>query len=45
MVDLLDKYSQYVLIEGPGKVTFQQLVIIDRLGNHPAHKLEVTQVV
>ena len=34
-----------MFIERPGEVTFQQLVVIDCLGDDPSHKLEVAEVV
>ena len=37
--------SQNVLVEAAGEVALQQLVVVDCLGNHSAHKLEVVQVV
>jgi hypothetical protein len=37
--------GQNVLVEAAGEVALQQLIVVDRLGNHSAHKLEVVQVV
>lgn len=42
---LLDRCTSDVLVEGPGEVTLHQLVVIDRLGNDTANKLEVAQMV
>jgi hypothetical protein len=37
--------GENVLVEAAREVALQQLVVIDCLGNHSAHKLEVIQVV
>jgi hypothetical protein len=37
--------GENVFVKAAGEVALQQLVIIDCLGNHSPHKLEVVQVV
>jgi hypothetical protein len=37
--------GENVLVEATREVALQQLVVIDCLGNHSPHKLEVIQVV
>ena len=44
-VGVLDQLGQDVLVEGASKVALQVLVVIDGLCDHPAHELEVVQVV
>ncbi|KAH3893123.1 hypothetical protein DPMN_017267 [Dreissena polymorpha] len=34
-----------MLVEGPREITLHELVIVDGLGNNPAHELEIAQVV
>ena len=42
---VLDRLGQDVLVETPSEVTLQQLVVVDRLGDHSPHELEVAEVV
>ena len=44
-VRVVDLLAQDVLVEGPGEVTVQQLVVKDSLGDHAPDELEVVQVV
>lgn len=42
---MFDSLGENVLVEAASEVALQQLVVVDCLGNHPAHELEVVQVV
>ena len=42
---MLDQLGKDVFVEGSGEVAFEQLVVIDSLGNNSSHKLEVTKMV
>ena len=42
---MLDQLGKDVFVEGSGEVAFEQLVVIDSLGNNPSHELEVAKMV
>ena len=37
--------TQNVLVERPGKVDIEQLLVVDGQGHHPTRKMEVAEVV